>query len=325
MWHYDGIRFSARVAFQVQSSGNPVTFTLAPMSSRIPPELTDRIIDFLWESQADLRACSLVCRSFPPSLRNFPVLPQVTELSFQHTKFPSCSNFAWFLSTFPALRELELKWITWADAGDDVWPHLALELESLSVQGFQQNPDILPWLSCCNHAPRTRALCLYLPNNADSIALGALAKFIHHLDGHLQDLQLDVYPSPYLQRILSLLELDDLTSLRRLRIAHGVYFYPPEGTCRVFPIVPEIALRVMSRNRLDELIFDVDIATHSMGSNSDSFFKKFLADPALQRIPTVRFHVLRSRQNCGAVDIQCRQFSTFMRERGVIDRNVVYC
>ncbi|KAJ6585693.1 hypothetical protein B0H19DRAFT_854687, partial [Mycena capillaripes] len=36
----------------------------------MPPELTDRIIDFLWDSQLDLRACSMVCRQWLPSSRH---------------------------------------------------------------------------------------------------------------------------------------------------------------------------------------------------------------------------------------------------------------
>jgi hypothetical protein len=39
------------------------------MSLRVPPELTDRIIDFLWDCQLDLRVCSLVCRQWLPASR----------------------------------------------------------------------------------------------------------------------------------------------------------------------------------------------------------------------------------------------------------------
>lgn len=242
------------------------------MSSRVPPELTDRIIDFLWHSRPDLCACSLVCcqwvpstrrhlfesitvrpdvrfltllqspsnvvanhtrtldfrlwpadtstgippilhhlpslwrlgtmiiGSFPPSPQNLPVLSQVEKLSFQHTKFASCSGFTWFISKFTGLRELELGWITWANARDDVWPSLTLELESLSIQGLQNNPDVLPWLSCAEYAPRTRGLSLYIPNTATPAALAALSIFLHHLDGHLWYLKLDVYPVSHLQR-----------------------------------------------------------------------------------------------------------------------------
>ncbi|KAJ7115411.1 hypothetical protein C8R44DRAFT_709797, partial [Mycena epipterygia] len=42
---------------------------LVPPAQRLPPELTDYIIDFLWESQPDLRACCLVCREWLPSSR----------------------------------------------------------------------------------------------------------------------------------------------------------------------------------------------------------------------------------------------------------------
>ncbi|KAJ7607094.1 hypothetical protein DFH06DRAFT_1250182 [Mycena polygramma] len=40
------------------------------MSTWMPPELADRIIDFLWDSQPDLHACSLVCRQWLPSSRH---------------------------------------------------------------------------------------------------------------------------------------------------------------------------------------------------------------------------------------------------------------
>ncbi|KAJ6517210.1 hypothetical protein C8R47DRAFT_249819 [Mycena vitilis] len=40
------------------------------MSSWMPPELADRIIDFLWDNQSDLHACSLVCRQWLPSSRH---------------------------------------------------------------------------------------------------------------------------------------------------------------------------------------------------------------------------------------------------------------
>ncbi|KAJ7923811.1 hypothetical protein B0H13DRAFT_2400574 [Mycena leptocephala] len=164
------------------------------MSSRMPPELSDCIIDFLWDSQPGLRACSLVCSkwlpssrhhlfdsitirpdlrfltlfqspgnvvsnytrildfrlwspeieaaipamlhnlpnflrlrtitigSFPPSPRDFPILPEAVELSLQHTKFASRGDFAQLLSKFTGLRELELGSITWGDRGDLIWP-----------------------------------------------------------------------------------------------------------------------------------------------------------------------------------------------------------
>ncbi|KAJ7831181.1 hypothetical protein B0H13DRAFT_1522858, partial [Mycena leptocephala] len=40
------------------------------MSSQMPPELTDRIMDFLWDSQPSLCACSLVCRKWLPASRH---------------------------------------------------------------------------------------------------------------------------------------------------------------------------------------------------------------------------------------------------------------
>jgi hypothetical protein len=124
------------------------------------------------------------------------------------------------------------------------------------------------------------------------------------------------------------LELGSLTSLQRLRIGHGIYFYPPEtpselGTCRIFPAVLEIALRFTSRNQLNELIFDVDISADIL-SKSDSTLRNILTDPTVEQIPTVRFHVLRGRQSCETV-ARCRmQFTSLMRARGLMDRDVTY-
>ncbi|KAJ7343721.1 hypothetical protein DFH08DRAFT_701948, partial [Mycena albidolilacea] len=47
------------------------------MSSTLPPELTDRIIDFLWDHQLDLRACSLVCSQWLPASR-FHIFESIT-------------------------------------------------------------------------------------------------------------------------------------------------------------------------------------------------------------------------------------------------------
>ncbi|KAJ6477628.1 hypothetical protein C8R45DRAFT_363595 [Mycena sanguinolenta] len=194
------------------------------MTPRVPPELTDRIIDYLWDSQIDLRTCSLVCSHWlptsrrhifesltvrrdarflalvqcpsnvvanytravdfrlwspeidddtcrilpslpnlealtvgeiPPSPENFPVLPRVRKLSLQHTSFASCVDFVLFISKFPDLRELELGWITWAGGHYDVWSRLEVQLEHLSIRGFEQAPHILQWLSSANHSPQT--------------------------------------------------------------------------------------------------------------------------------------------------------------------------
>ncbi|KAJ7923804.1 hypothetical protein B0H13DRAFT_1526324, partial [Mycena leptocephala] len=40
------------------------------MSSRMPPELSDRIIDFLWDSQPGLCTCSLVSSKWLPASRH---------------------------------------------------------------------------------------------------------------------------------------------------------------------------------------------------------------------------------------------------------------
>ncbi|KAJ7923809.1 hypothetical protein B0H13DRAFT_1864606 [Mycena leptocephala] len=206
--------------------------------------------------------------------------------------------------------------------------HIPCNLECFSVKGFEQNSDVLAWLSNPEYAPRPRALSLYLPNNADPPALSVISKFLCRLNGHLRSLRLDVYPSPYLQWSITQLELGSLTSLQRLRIGHGIYFYPPEtpselGTCRIFPVVLEIALPFTSRNRLDELIFDVDISAYIL-SSSDSMLRNMLTDPAVEQIPTVRFHVLRGHQSYETV-ARCRmQFTSLMRARGLIGRDVIY-
>jgi hypothetical protein len=112
-----------------------------------------------------------------------------------------------------------------------------------------------------------------------------------------------------------------------LRIGHGIHFYPPAtpselGTYRIFPAVLEIALRFMSRNRLDELIFDVDISADVL-SSSNSMLRNILTDPAVQQIPAVRFHVLRGRQSCETV-ARCRmQFRSLMCAKGLIGRDVI--
>ncbi|KAF8168656.1 Alpha/Beta hydrolase protein [Mycena galopus ATCC 62051] len=342
------------------------------MSSMMPPELTDRTIDFQWESQRNLRACSLVCKqwlpssrrhiftsitvrpdgrfaalvqspsnvvgnytrilnfpgcqwphemddtvsrvarhlptlhnlttvivgSFPPSPKIFPVLPQVTKLSLQHTRFASGSDFAEFLSKFTTLRELELAWLTLAH-NDGVWPCLT-ELEYLGLQGFERAPDILRWLSSADYSPRPHKLALSIPNDApDPDALSILSKFLQRLDGHLQYLRLEVLPSTYLQWTFVQLNPGCLSSLQRLRIGHGINFYPsstvaPLGACRVFPAVLEIALGITSRNRLAELTFDVDVVPDPWTTSSDSGIRTILTNHYVDQIPIVRFQVVQA-------------------------------
>jgi hypothetical protein len=104
-----------------------------------------------------------------------------------------------------------------------------------------------------------------------------------------------------------------------------MYFHPPSNTCRIFPNVLDIALLITARNRLDELTFDVDV-TRTGQSNSDSdeaALKNVLSSPVVDRIPNVQFHVLRNRGS-ESVDVYCRQFALFMRERELVVRDVIY-
>ncbi|KAJ7848493.1 hypothetical protein B0H14DRAFT_2767911 [Mycena olivaceomarginata] len=373
------------------------------MSSRLPPELIDRIIDFLWDSPSDLFACSLVCSqwlssssryifesltvradprfldlvqfpssvvanytrtlnfhlwppqadhnasqilrclpgvlnlravivgTFPPSPKSFPVLSQVTKVSLRHTRFTSCTDFTQLVSKFTALRELKLGWVIWEGGNCGVWPRFAPGLEYLSIQGFERAPGILQWLSSADY-PRTTRLALHISNNApDPAALGIIAKFLHRLDGYLQDLRLEVYPSTYLKWTLTLLDLGSLENLQRLRIGRGIHFYPPSapaplGRCRVFPTVLEIALPFISRGHLKELTFDVEIVPNMLSSNSDWFLENVLTDHNKEPLPIVRFHVLRGGRsyNYEAVARHCAQFACFMRERGIGGANIVY-
>ncbi|KAJ7859799.1 hypothetical protein B0H14DRAFT_2506534 [Mycena olivaceomarginata] len=371
------------------------------MSSTLPPELTDRIIDFLWDHQLDLRACSLVCSqwlpasrfhifesitipsdprflalvqcprsvvpnhtrtlnfrlwppgtdgtasqilhllpnflnlqtvmvgSLPPSPSRFPALPLVEKLSLHHTKFASCADFGDFVLKFTTLRELELGWVTWEDAGYDVPPRLTSGLEMLSIQGFDQAPNILQWLLSADQSPRTRGLTLYIPKRPDPASLSTISGFLGRLDGELQYLRLDLYSCPYLSWTLGQLELGRLSSLQRLRIGHGVYFYPPSapgalGMLRAFPTVLGIALSVTSGSQLQELTFDVDISPHTWSFNSDPLFKRFLTNNTIERIPIVRFQVLRGRQSSEAVSWHCKQFASFMREKRFTTRDMIY-
>ncbi|KAJ6481514.1 hypothetical protein C8R47DRAFT_1073871 [Mycena vitilis] len=377
------------------------------MYSHMPPELGDRIIDFLWDSRPDLRACSTVCRqwlpasrhhlftrvtvrptleflaflqsassvvpdhaqtldfrlwpqemdaitcrilhqlghlgnapllgniifgSFPPTSWEIPIASHITKICFQHTNFPSCTDFAGFLSKFPDLRELELTYMSWTDGGDQAWPEIQLELNHLSLQGLQQNRDILPWL-LSPRSPRTRGLSLSLPTQVEPPVLRALSKFIRHLDGHIEYLQFDLFPSQHLEQTMALLKLESLTSLRRLRIGRGLYFSissvpttPP--ICRSFPGVLDIALRLASRNQLAELIFDVEIGPDLSLSKSasDSRLRNILASPGVERVPTVRFHILHGRKPRDEAAEHRRSFASFVRDRGLVSgpRNVLY-
>ncbi|KAJ7830648.1 hypothetical protein B0H14DRAFT_2806782 [Mycena olivaceomarginata] len=347
------------------------------MFSAMPPELTDRIIDFLWDRQPDLRACSLVCRqwlpssrrhlfesttyartldfrlrtpeidplgpeilhhmpmvrnlrnvvlgSLPPSPENFPVLSRVVKLSLQHTEFPSCAELVKSLAKFPALRELELAWVTCVDVGLNAWPRFPSGLEYLSIQGFARTPGILQWLSSDDY-PRTRALALHIPNDApDPALLSTVSKFLRCLDGHLQYLRLAMYPSPNLQCAKAGIQLN----VQRLRIGHGIYFYPPttpgtSGMCRTFRSVLATAFGLASNNQLAELIFDVEISPDMWSFSSDSFFKGLLRDHTVAQIPVVRLHVLRGSHSYDAAARHCRQFAVYMGERGYVGRNILY-
>ncbi|KAJ7835576.1 hypothetical protein B0H14DRAFT_3142003 [Mycena olivaceomarginata] len=266
--------------------------------------------------------------SSPAVAKHFPVLSQVTKLSLNRTKFASGADFTELISKFTALHELELGWVSCAGVQCGVWPCLP-PLESLSIQGFEQSPGIVQWLSSVDY-PRTRRLALHISKNApDPTSLGVVSKFLHRLDGYLEELKLELLPSTYLKWTINLLNLGGLENLRRLRIGHGVHFYPPStpeplGMCRVFPTVLEIALSFTSQCQLEELTFDVDIAPTMLSSNSDWFLNTILTSHNVEPIPIVRFHVLGNGRSCGTVAGHCGQFASFMRERGFIGRNIIY-
>ncbi|KAJ7659596.1 hypothetical protein DFH06DRAFT_1297199 [Mycena polygramma] len=377
------------------------------MSPRMPPELTDRIIDCLSDSHPDLRACSLVCRQWlpssshhlfesitvqptlqflsmlqtpsnlvqnhtqtldirvwpprmdpitseildhlchasrlktiivgpsPPSALNSQALSHVAKLSLQNSSFRSCADFTCFLSTFPALRELELKSVTWADARDNVYPQVKLELEALSIQGLRGKSAILPWLSSPEFAPRGRTLCLSLPPKVDSASLSVLSKFLSHLDGHLQDLQLDLYPSLRLDQTIALLELDNSTSLRRLRISRALYFdvhtVDSAPMCRSFSRLLDLAVCLAANNPLVELIFDVEIGAPLRLSmyKAGLGLTDILASPDIAKIHRVGFDILRDRGTSDEeVDVHHRRVvAAFIRgEESVwMGRNVDCC
>ncbi|KAJ7495487.1 hypothetical protein FB451DRAFT_1387510 [Mycena latifolia] len=249
-----------------------------------------------------LHLTSLIIGAVPPSPCYLPRLPRITKLGLQHTRFSSCCDFTGVLFSFSALRELELAWITWEDAGPGVFPRFKLDLESLLLQGFQDRSDILPWLLSDDHAPNTRGLALHIPNNASPTTLDAIATYLCRLDGHLHSLTLDVYPSPYLQRNVGLLALGRLTSLRSLRIGHGIYFYTgAQNACRIFPCVVEIISHFYPANCLDVLTFDVDIMpTESQLTGSLTALKNVLESPTVAQIREVRFNT--ASQNDSSVD-----------------------
>ncbi|KAJ6462329.1 hypothetical protein C8R47DRAFT_97745 [Mycena vitilis] len=373
------------------------------MSSWMPPELADRIIDFLWDNQSDLHACSLVCRqwlpssrhhlfgwvkvrptlefltllqspsnlvpnnarkldfqlwpremdavtsqilhhlakawlvktiiigAFPPSVPDCPVLSHVTKLRFHRTNFPSSADFARYLGQFPGLRDLDLDSPTWPDARDGNCPEISLELQSLALQSVQQNSALLPWLVSPDFAPRTRGLSLTFPPQFDGYTHSVLSQFLKHVNGFLQYLRLDVYPSLDLDEIIAGLELKNLSGLQCLRLGRGLYFSIPHTPtsppkCRTFPEILAIAHRITSRNQLTELILDVELTTNLWFSKSDSdlFLKQFLARPDVGNIPTLRFCIVRGRETRRAVDAHRQEFVAFLRERELIssDRRV---
>ncbi|KAJ6572441.1 hypothetical protein DFH09DRAFT_1362421 [Mycena vulgaris] len=149
---------------------------------------------------------------------------------------------------------------------DGVLPRLQLDLDAFSLKGLLEHTNVLPWRLCGEHAPHSRALSLHMPKNATAQTLVTISKYLHRLDGRLISLMLDLHPSLYLQyasvqqRNVGLLELDRLTGLlRRLRVAHGMYFHPGAATCRAFGGIMDIVPRACRTNQLEELAFDVDI------------------------------------------------------------------
>lgn len=126
-----------------------------------------------------------------------------------------------------------------------------------------------------------------------------------------------------------MLDLGGLSNVQRLRIGHGIYFYPPttpgtSGMCRTFRSVLATAFGLASNNQLAELIFDVDISPDMWSFSSDSFFKGLLRDHTVAQIPVVRLHVLRGSHSYDAAARHCRQFAVYMGERGYVGRNILY-
>ncbi|KAJ6476725.1 hypothetical protein C8R47DRAFT_1289984 [Mycena vitilis] len=287
----------------LQAPSDPVRHHTQTLDFRIWPPRMDAITSQILEHLSHAsRLRTIIFGPSPPSPLNFQALCQVSALSLQHSCFTSCTDFACFLSSFPALRELELKAVTWADARENGIPQIKLELESLTIQGLRGKSAILPWFSCPDLAPRTRTLCLSLPTKVDSAALSALSKYLRHLAGHLQYLQLDLYPSLHLDQTIALLELETLTSLRRLRISRGLYSDVPSlhsaaPTFRNFPPILDLGVRLAARNQLAELIFDVEMGTpvSLLLFESGLGLQNILASPGVAKIPRVVFVILRDR------------------------------
>ncbi|CAK5274555.1 unnamed protein product [Mycena citricolor] len=362
----------------------------------LPPELTDRIVDFLWQSRPDLFRCSLVCRhwvatsrkhlfecfivktsgaffsllhsvlrnhtrildfrlwpsnshptalsllpslsllrgltvlvlgSFPPDHDDLPVLPHVRCLSLQHTKFRSAAQFARLMARLPDVSELKLAWVTWGDATDGRYPYGAFEapLEHLSVRGFQTNPDVLTWLRAGADAPQTKGLSLHIPSAKLPSIIPVFAGFITGLNGILQDLHLDVHPCPSLEDNLRLLGLETLTSLRRFRIGHGIYFHWITSHYRLLPSVLGLHSMLSSSTCLEEIIFDVDLmptVNYTLSPQDGNEFR--LRDLVLQTraIPSVRFQML-TRDIASATALV--RFQDVLRKEGISCETAVTC
>jgi hypothetical protein len=163
-----------------------------------PPETDDNASQILRRLPTVLNLRTVILGALPPSPEHFPVLSQVTKLSLNRTKFASGADFTELVSKFTALRELELGWVSCAGVQGGVWPCLP-PLESLSIQGFEQSPGIVQWLSSVDY-PRPRRLALHISKNApDPTSLGVVSKFLHRLDGYLEELKLELLPSTYLK------------------------------------------------------------------------------------------------------------------------------
>ncbi|KAJ7738303.1 hypothetical protein B0H16DRAFT_1729888 [Mycena metata] len=337
-------------------------------STIVPPELADKIIDFLWDSKPDLCTCSLVCKAWLPSshlfesisfkpdrqflaLSRVPVVASYTQvldlrswpLEINNGVLPLLDHLSdasrlrkLILGSFPPLPEhlptlpqLEMAWLSWGDGLDSAYPHVGVKLEHLAIQGLHRNADILRWLECSEHAPHTKRFSLQIPNTIDAACLELISKYLHQLDGHLECLPLDIYPSLSLRRNITLLALEGLTSLRRLHIGHGIYFHPPApsfaGSCRIFPTILGIVFLLTPRNRLEELVLDVDISPDAWVSDSEADFQKILDSPAVREIRTVQFNLPHGPDDAG---ISGRtygvRFAAFMREKGLIFREAVY-
>jgi len=95
---------------------------------------------------------------------------------------------------------------------------------------------------------------------------------MHQLDSDAELVETDLatYASPYVLGTASHLSIPELQHLQRLRLAHGIYFYPsakgcPDGAGRAFPSVLQIALDIINAGagKFMELTLDVDVAEPS--------------------------------------------------------------